>query len=126
MGILKTSLQALTVVSPIRTPVNEPGPEAAANTSTVRKVLLEDSSAESTAGNSQLEYSFVVVWGTTWRTALSSRTAMLPRVSHVSIARTIIYEQFYHSSRSDDSVLKQFGAEKIPVGILLPKLRRSN
>jgi len=39
------------------------------------------------------------VWGTARSVALSLRIAMLPLTSQVSIARTIIYEQFYHSTK---------------------------
>src|ERR1700722_8889671 len=99
IGLPKTSLQALTVVKPIRTPVNDPGPEAAANKSTSRSVISANPSAESTAGNSQLEYSSETAWGTAWSIALSLRTAMLPLASQVSIARTTIYEQFYHRTK---------------------------
>jgi hypothetical protein len=71
---------------------------------------LADSRAESTAGNSQDEYSSAVVCGTTSRVAPSFRTAMLTLASHVSIARTIIYEQFYHTS-----VLRWFHFERFGI-----------
>src|ERR1700730_14675516 len=97
IGLSKTSLQALAVVRPMRTPVNEPGPGATANTSTSAKVLFADWSVMSTAGSSQEEYSSPPVCGTTWRMASSLRTATLPLASQVSIASTIIYKQFYHT-----------------------------
>src|SRR6202035_4256574 len=97
IGLLKTSLQALIVVRPMRTPVNEPGPDAATNTSTSPKVVFEAWRAKSTAGSSQEEYSSALVCVTTCSNARSCRTATLALASHVSIARTIIYEQFYHT-----------------------------
>src|ERR1700693_1205744 len=97
IGLSKTSLQALTVVRPMRTPVNEPGPDATANTSTSPKALFADCRAKSTAGNSQEEYSSALECATTWWTASSLRTATPPLTSHVSIASTTIYEQFYHT-----------------------------
>jgi hypothetical protein len=60
--------------------------------------MFTDPRAKSTAGKSQEEYSSIAVCGTTCRISLSLRTATLPLTSHVSIARTIIYEQFYHTS----------------------------
>jgi len=53
--IPNNSAQAFTAVSPTRTPVNDPGPEATANNPTLRITVPAEFSPRSTAGNSHEE-----------------------------------------------------------------------
>src|SRR5208282_2710663 len=83
------SLHAFTVANPIRTPVNDPGPEATANTSTSSIPNPEDLRAPSAVGRTQDEYSVAPSCATSVNTSSSRRTAKLPLESHVSSARRI-------------------------------------
>ncbi len=98
-GFPNTSLHAFTVVSPTRTPVNEPGPVATANRSTSSKLTSAAFSSPSTTGSSHDEYSAVAGWDVIPTTVPARSSATLPFASHVSIASTSIYgDSILHSA----------------------------
>src|SRR5690349_18912772 len=90
-GFPYTSAQAFTVVSPTRTPVNDPGPAVTAYAPTSLIDRLASLRRPFIAGRSQDEYSSLVSWGINSSTDSSRSSATLPRESQVSIARTITY-----------------------------------
>ena len=92
IGRSKTSLHAFTVVSPIRTPVNEPGPGATANNSMSFNPKPDDCSKPLHSGQQPGRVLLSSCVNSGLKHVGVPSTATLPCTSHVSIANTIIYE----------------------------------